>query len=84
VSTTWKLTWVAEPLFLSCSEIDHTFPPDARNKAVEILQDAKKSYQLQVFSGVEHGFALRCNLNNPYERKWKSKFTEFGLLTCPT
>ena len=60
----------SEPLFLSCSEIDHTFPPESRNKAVDILQKAGKPYQLQVFSGVEHGFALRCNLDNAYERKW--------------
>jgi len=29
----------------------------------------KKPYGLQVFSGVAHGFALRCNLEVPYERK---------------
>ena len=64
-----RLTAAPEPLFFSCSEIDHTFPTESRNKAIDILQNAGKPYQLQVFSGVEHGFALRCNLDNPYERK---------------
>lgn len=64
----------AEPLFLSCSEVDHTFPTESRNKAIDILQKAGKPYQLQVFSGVEHGFALRCNLDNPYEREYTVRF----------
>lgn len=64
------LTMSSEPLFLSCAEIDHTFPTESRNKAIDILQNAGKPYQLQVFSRVEHGFALRCNLDKPYERKY--------------
>lgn len=57
------------PLFLSCSEIDHTFGTSSRRLAVDILQSEKKTYQLQLFSGVEHGFALRGDMNNPYERE---------------
>lgn len=33
------------------------------------MEKEKKEYQLQLFSGVEHGFALRCDLSKPYERK---------------
>lgn len=58
-----------EPLFLSCSEIDHTFDVEGRRKALDIMQREKKVYQYQLFSGVEHGFALRGNVENPYERK---------------
>lgn len=58
-----------EPLFLSCAETDYTFPSESRNKAIDILIKYKKSYQSQVFSGVAHGFALRCNLEVPYERE---------------
>jgi dienelactone hydrolase len=47
---------------------DHTFPKEARQVAIDILQSGQKSYQLQLFSGVEHGFALRGNMKNPYER----------------
>jgi dienelactone hydrolase len=50
---------LAEPLFLSCAEIDHTFPNEYRNRAVEIMQAEKKIFQVQLFQGVEHGFALR-------------------------
>lgn len=54
---------------MSCAEIDHTFTTESRARALSILQDGKKDYHLQLFSGVEHGFALRGNMENPYERK---------------
>ncbi|KAI1747600.1 hypothetical protein F4782DRAFT_543407 [Xylaria castorea] len=57
------------PLFLSCSEIDHTFDTASRRRAIDILQDEKKVYHFQLFSGVEHGFALRGNPDDPYQRK---------------
>jgi hypothetical protein len=34
------------------------------------MKNDKKVYHFQLFSGVAHGFALRCNLENPYERKF--------------
>lgn len=64
---------IQRPLFLSCAETDFTFETAARNKALDILREAKKPYHLQVFSGVEHGFALRCDLSKPYERYCKEE-----------
>lgn len=60
-----------EPLFLSCAEVDFTFEADARRRAIDIMQEGKMSYQLQLFSGVEHGFALRGNMENPYESMYR-------------
>ncbi|CAI6080459.1 unnamed protein product [Clonostachys chloroleuca] len=57
-----------EPLFLSCSEIDHTFDGPSRRKALQILQERKKTFNYQLFSGVEHGFALRGDPDDPYQR----------------
>jgi len=59
-----------KPLFLSCSEVDHTFNTESRRKAITILQSEKKDYQLQLFAKVEHGFALRGNMNDPYESEY--------------
>ena len=76
MSTDPRVNWdsadrgLAEPLFLSCSEIDHTFPNEFRNRAVDIMQAEKKRFQVQLFQGVEHGFALRGNIDNAYERKY--------------
>jgi len=54
---------------LSCSEIDHTFDTQSRRRAIDILREIKTPYQVQLFSGVEHGFALRGNMENPWERE---------------
>jgi len=64
---------IQRPLFLSCAETDFTFSTEQRNKAIDMLAEAKKPYHLQLFSGVEHGFALRCNLDDPYERWCKEE-----------
>ena len=33
------------------------------------MQAEKKQFQVQLFQGVEHGFALRGDISNAYERK---------------
>lgn len=53
---------------MSCAENDHAFDTDSRRKAVDILQREKKKYQLQLFHGVAHGFAVRGNPDDPYHR----------------
>ncbi|CZR63622.1 related to dienelactone hydrolase [Phialocephala subalpina] len=65
-----------KPLLLSCSEIDHTFDTKSRRRAIDILQEIKVPYQVQLFQGVEHGFALRGNMDNPYERYVKEQSLE--------
>lgn len=60
----------SEPLFLSCAEIDHTFDLASRRRALDILQEGKKTYHHQLFSGVEHGFAMRGDLEDPYQRAY--------------
>ncbi|KAM6529042.1 hypothetical protein FALCPG4_009994 [Fusarium falciforme] len=57
-----------KPLFLSCSEVDHTFDVASRRRALDILQSNKKVFHYQVFSGVEHGFALRGDPKDLYQR----------------
>jgi len=66
---TWDSRLNIEPLFLSCSEEDHTFDKNSRGTALKILQSGHKTYHLQLFSGVEHGFALRGDMKDPYQRK---------------
>ena len=35
---------------------------------MDIMQQEKKQFQVQLFQGVEHGFALRGDIENGYER----------------
>nr|GAT46359.1 dienelactone hydrolase [Mycena chlorophos] len=70
----------ARPLFLSCAETDHTFPAEARHRAEELLTQRAKEvdskgmrFQIQLFSGVSHGFSLRGDMSNPWERYAKEE-----------
>lgn len=58
-----------EPLLLSCAENDKAFPTESRRKAIDILQKEQKVYNLQLFSGVSHGFAVKGDPSDPYQRK---------------
>ena len=69
---------IERPLFLSCAETDFTFETDSRNKAIQILREATKPYHLQLFSGVEHGFALRCDLSDAHAR-WCKEESAAGI-----
>jgi dienelactone hydrolase len=64
------------PLFLSCAEIDHTFDAESRRIAIDGMKEDGKTYHLQLFSGVQHGFALRCDMSKPYERWVKEQSLE--------
>lgn len=46
------------------------FSADSRRKTIDMLIEDKKDYYLQLFGKVEHGFALRGDPNDPYERKY--------------
>lgn len=37
------------------------------------MQAEKKRFQVQLFQGVEHGFALRCDLNDPWQKYTKEQ-----------
>ncbi|KAF9444517.1 alpha/beta-hydrolase [Macrolepiota fuliginosa MF-IS2] len=55
-----KLT---KPLLILAAETDHTFPPESRRRAVDILQEVNATYHVRLFSGVSHGFASRGDPN---------------------
>lgn len=47
------------PIILSCAETDSQFPAENRNATQAKLQEIKAIYQMDIFSGVTHGFAAR-------------------------
>jgi hypothetical protein len=52
------------------TESDFTFPTEFRRRAEDILIETKAKYQIQLFSDVEHGFAVRGDLANPDGRSY--------------
>ncbi|EFQ26058.1 dienelactone hydrolase [Colletotrichum graminicola M1.001] len=64
---------VKRPLLLSCAENDHAFPTESRRKAIDVLQKEGKVYHLQLFQGVGHGFAVKGDPSDPYQRWCKEQ-----------
>lgn len=49
-------------------EIDSIFPAPKRHESEEILAKIGQPYQINLFSGVEHGFAVRADISKPTNR----------------
>jgi dienelactone hydrolase len=45
-------------------ETDGAFPAEKRHESEQILLDSKLPYQINLYSGVSHGFAVRSDLKN--------------------
>ncbi|KAH7383410.1 dienelactone hydrolase [Cadophora sp. MPI-SDFR-AT-0126] len=54
---------IAGPLSLSAAETDQIWPTDKRHESEVILAKTGQPYQINLFSGVEHGFAVRGDLS---------------------
>ena len=56
---------------------DIVFTAAKRRESEEILDKKDIPYQINVFSDVEHGFAMRCNLSEPRQKFAKEQaFTQ--------
>lgn len=54
-----ELAAITGPLSIAAAEIDTIFPAELRHKSEEILKKTGQPWQINLFSGVEHGFAVR-------------------------
>jgi len=59
-----ELAAISGPFSISAAETDEIFPMGKRHKSEQILKDGKKAYQINLFSGVEHGFSVRGDLSD--------------------
>ncbi|UNI18050.1 hypothetical protein JDV02_004346 [Purpureocillium takamizusanense] len=57
-----ELAAIEGPLSIAAAETDHIFPADKRHKSEEILAKTGKPWQINLYSDVEHGFAVRGKL----------------------
>jgi hypothetical protein len=60
------------------SEEDFTFSTEARRRGEDILTEKKVMFYLQVFGGVDHGFATKGDISVKHIR------TGFTLIGCDT
>ncbi|KXX82713.1 Protein AIM2 [Madurella mycetomatis] len=63
-----ELEAITGPLAISAAETDSIFPAEKRHRSEEILKKTGQPYQINLFSGVEHGFAVRGDPSIKVER----------------
>jgi len=63
-----ELAAITGPLSIAAAETDSIFPMDKRHKSEQIMLAGKKVYQINLFSGVSHGFAVRADLSSKVEK----------------
>jgi len=68
-----ELAAISGPLSIAAAETDQIFPADKRHKSEEILVKTGQPYQINLFSGVVHGFSVRCDLSKKVEKFAKEK-----------
>lgn len=63
-----ELAAIAGPLSIAAAETDQIFPAEKRHKSEQILVETKQPYQINLYSGVVHGFSVRCDTSKKHEK----------------
>ncbi|KAL4944860.1 hypothetical protein BDV06DRAFT_186285 [Aspergillus oleicola] len=63
-----ELAAIQGPLSICASEIDHIFTTELRHKSEDILIKTGQNWQINLYSGVTHGFAVRADLSNKHHK----------------
>lgn len=59
-----ELASITGPLSIAAAETDTIFTTEYRHKSEGILKETGQPYQINLYSGVEHGFSVRGDVNN--------------------
>lgn len=68
-----ELDTISGPLAIAAAETDSIFTTEKRHLSEEILKRSGQPYQINLYSGVLHGFAVRGNMSNKVERYAKEQ-----------
>ncbi|KAK3948705.1 dienelactone hydrolase [Pseudoneurospora amorphoporcata] len=63
-----ELAAINGPLSIAAAETDSIFPAEKRHKSEEILKEKGLPYQINLYSQVVHGFAMRADLTKKQEK----------------
>ena len=64
---------LTRPLLISAAETDPIFTTELRHETERVLAEGKKRYQIDLFSGVAHGYAVRGDISQPHVKYAKEK-----------
>lgn len=59
-----ELEAIKGPFAIAAAETDHIFPSEKRHHSEDVLKKTGQPYQINLYSGVEHGFAVRGDPKN--------------------
>jgi len=68
-----ELGAIKGPFSISAAETDEIFPTEKRHASEKILIETKQPYQINLFSGVTHGFSVRCDTSVPIQKFGKEQ-----------
>jgi len=68
-----ELSKITGPFSIAAAETDEIFPAEKRHISETILVETKQPYQINLYSGVRHGFSVRCDVGNKIERYAKEQ-----------
>jgi dienelactone hydrolase len=63
-----ELAAITGPLSIAAAETDSIFTAEKRHKSEVILKETGHPYQINLYSGVVHGFSVRCDTSKPIEK----------------
>lgn len=64
-----ELAAILGPFSISAAQTDSIFPAEKRHKSEEILIKTGQPWQINLYSGVDHGYAVRADLSDKWQ-KW--------------
>ncbi|KAH7372173.1 putative dienelactone hydrolase [Cadophora sp. MPI-SDFR-AT-0126] len=74
-----ELSAVKGPLAIAAAETDDIFPTPLRHDTEALLLKLDIPYQINLYSGVTHGFAIRCDLSVKRQKLAKESAFLFAL-----
>ncbi|KKP04280.1 esterase/lipase [Trichoderma harzianum] len=75
-----ELAAITGPLSIAAAQTDSIFPAEKRHKSEEILIKTGQPFQINLYSHVVHGFAVRCDTSVKIE-KWSKEQAFFQAVT---
>ena len=63
-----ELAAVSGPLSIAAAEVDPIFPAENRHRSEDLLRSTGNPYQINLYSGVVHGFAVRGDTSKKIEK----------------
>lgn len=64
---------ITKPILISSGDNDNAFNEELRNQTIHALTESKVKYQLDLFQGCDHGYAVRGDISIPQVKYAKEK-----------